>query len=129
VALGAARRVADVARNLERWVSAVVIRTFSAGRAGSRRAARRLPRDAPPITGIRASNRRLPTLQERFGQLRGRTITVGRRQQRSRRHRPRRGDPGCTFRIAGGGQRNCRRRRPAGDQRGATARLRLFSDG
>ena len=42
VALGQREPVADVARNLERWVDAVVIRTFSQRRArGVRRRARR----------------------------------------------------------------------------------------
>jgi ornithine carbamoyltransferase len=77
VALGRREPVADVARNLERWVAAVVIRTFSQ---------RTLEEFAAATTRLHVvnalSDEQHPcqaiadfmTLRERFGQLRGRTI-------------------------------------------------------
>ena len=83
VALGGREPAADVARNLERWVDAAVIRTFAqqvleaTGSAGGIR--RRRPAAA---RRERAHRRRAPlpavadmlTLQERLGSLAGRTI-------------------------------------------------------
>ena len=78
VALGQREPVADVARNLERWVDAVVIRTFS-----QQRARRSSPRPRRGCTSINAlTDEEHPcqaladflTLQERWGTLRGRTI-------------------------------------------------------
>jgi len=77
VALGRREPVADVARNLERWVDAVVIRTFSQevveefARAASRLHVINALTDAEhPCQAIAD----FLTLQERFGSLRGRTI-------------------------------------------------------
>ena len=77
VALGEREPVADVARNLERWVDAVVIRTFSQSVVEEFASA------APRLHVINAlTDEEHPcqaladflTLRERFGQLRGRTI-------------------------------------------------------
>ena len=77
VALGRREPVADVARNLERWVDAVIIRTFSQQVLQAFAAA------APRLHVVNAlTDQEHPcqaiadflTLQERFGQLRGRTI-------------------------------------------------------
>jgi ornithine carbamoyltransferase len=77
VALGHREPVADVARNLERWVDAVVIRTFSqsvleAFAAAARRlhVVNALTDDEHPCQAIAD----FLTLQERIGALRGRTI-------------------------------------------------------
>jgi ornithine carbamoyltransferase len=77
VALGGREPVADVARNLERWVDAVVIRTFSQGVVEEfARSTRRLHvinalTDAEhPCQAIAD----FLTLTERFGTLRGRTL-------------------------------------------------------
>jgi ornithine carbamoyltransferase len=77
VALGRREPVADVARNLERWVDAVVIRTFSqhvlqefAAAARSLHVVNALTDQEHPCQAIAD----FLTLQERFGQLRGRTI-------------------------------------------------------
>ncbi len=77
VALGAREPVADVARNLERWVDAVVIRTYSQTLLQEFAAAARrlhvinaLTDDEHPCQAIAD----FLTLQERWGQLRGRTI-------------------------------------------------------
>lgn len=78
VALGGRESVEDVARNLERWVAAAVVRTF--GQA-------RLERFAAAATRLRVVNALtdeehpcqaladMLTLQERFGPLAGRTLT------------------------------------------------------
>src|SRR5436309_6254209 len=77
VALGRREPVADVARNLERWLDAIVIRTFSQDVLQEFAAA------APRLHVVNAlTDQEHPcqaladflTLQERFGQLRGRTI-------------------------------------------------------
>ena len=77
VALGQREPVNDVARNLERWVDAVVIRTFS------QQVLQAFATAAPRLHVVNAlTNEEHPcqaiadvlTLQERFGQLRGRTI-------------------------------------------------------
>ena len=77
VALGRREPVADVARNLERWVDAVIIRTFSQDVLQEFAAA------APRLHVVNAlTDQEHPcqavadvlTLQEHFGQLRGRTI-------------------------------------------------------
>jgi ornithine carbamoyltransferase len=77
VALGCREPVADVARNLERWVDAVVIRTYSQSvLAQFATAAKRLhvinalTDEEHPCQAIAD----FLTLQERWGQLRGRTI-------------------------------------------------------
>jgi len=77
VALGKREPVADVARNLERWVDAVVIRTFSQTALGEFAAAARrlhvinaLTDDQHPCQAIAD----FLTLQERLGPMRGRTI-------------------------------------------------------
>lgn len=78
VALGSRETVEDVARNLERWVAAVVIRTFAQERL------RRFAAAAPKLHVVNAlSNEEHPcqaladllTLQETWGSLRGKTIT------------------------------------------------------
>ena len=77
VALGDREPVEDVARNLERWVDAAVIRTFS------QRVLREFATSAPKLHVINAlSDDEHPcqaladmlTLRERWGALRGRTI-------------------------------------------------------
>jgi ornithine carbamoyltransferase len=77
VALGRREPVADVARNLERWVDAVIIRTFS------QEVLQEFAAAAPRLHVVNAlTDQEHPcqaiadflTLQERFGQLRGRTI-------------------------------------------------------
>ena len=77
VALGRREPVADVARNLERWVDAVIIRTFSqhvlqefAAAATQLHVVNALTDQEHPCQAIAD----FLTLQERFGQLRGRTI-------------------------------------------------------
>jgi ornithine carbamoyltransferase len=77
VALGRREAVADVARNLERWVDAVIIRTFSqhvlqefAAAATRLHVVNALTDQEHPCQAIAD----FLTLQERFGQLRGRTI-------------------------------------------------------
>jgi ornithine carbamoyltransferase len=77
VALGQREPVADVARNLERWVDAVVIRTFS------QHVLQEFAAAAPRLHVVNAlTDQEHPcqaladclTLQERIGPLRGRTI-------------------------------------------------------
>ena len=77
VALGRREPVGDVARNLERWVDAVVIRTFS------QRVLEQFAAAAPRLHVVNAlTDEEHPcqaladflTLQERWGALRGRTI-------------------------------------------------------
>ena len=77
VALGRREPVADVARNLERWVDAVIIRTFSqdvlqefASAARRLHVVNALTDQEHPCQAIAD----VLTLQEHFGQLRGRTI-------------------------------------------------------
>src|SRR6476620_8597395 len=77
VALGRREPVTDVARNLERWVDAVVIRTFSqevlqefAAAARSLHVVNALTDQEHPCQAIAD----FLTLQERLGQLRGRTM-------------------------------------------------------
>jgi ornithine carbamoyltransferase len=77
VALGRREPVADVARNLERWVDAVIIRTFSqevlqefAAAAQRLHVINALTDQEHPCQAIAD----FLTLQERLGQLRGRTI-------------------------------------------------------
>jgi ornithine carbamoyltransferase len=77
VALGQREPVADVARNLERWVDAVIIRTFSqrllqefAAAAKRLHVVNALTDQEHPCQAIAD----FLTLRERFGQLRGRTI-------------------------------------------------------
>ena len=77
VSLGSREPASDVARNLERWVDAVVIRTFSqhilqefAAAAGRLHVVNALTDQEHPCQAIAD----FLTLQERFGQLRGRTI-------------------------------------------------------
>ncbi len=77
VALGEREPVADVARNIERWVDAVVIRTFSqhvlqefAAATSRLHVVNALTDEEHPCQAIAD----FLTLQERFGRLRGRTI-------------------------------------------------------
>ena len=77
VALGRREPVVDVARNLERWIDAIVIRTFSqealqefATAARRLHVVNALTDEEHPCQAIAD----FLTLQERFGQLRGRTI-------------------------------------------------------
>jgi len=77
VALGRRERVGDVARNLERWVDAVVIRTFSQDVLQEFAAAARRLHVVNALTDQEHPCQAIAdflTLQERFGQLRGRTI-------------------------------------------------------
>jgi ornithine carbamoyltransferase len=77
VALGQREAVADVARNLERWVDAVVIRTFSQETLQEFAAAARRLHVVNALTDQEHPCQALAdflTLHERFGQLRGRTI-------------------------------------------------------
>ena len=77
VALGRREPVEDVARNLERWVDGVVIRTFS------QKTLEQFAKSAPRLHVINAlTDQQHPcqavadflTLQERWGTLRGRTV-------------------------------------------------------
>ena len=77
VALGSREPVEDVARNLERWVDAVVIRTYS------QKTLEQFAKSAPKLHVINAlTDEQHPcqavadflTLQERWGVVRGRTI-------------------------------------------------------
>jgi ornithine carbamoyltransferase len=77
VALGARESIGDVARNLERWVSAAVVRTFAQSRldefasaAPGLRVVNALTDEEHPCQALADSL----TLVERFGQLRGRTV-------------------------------------------------------
>ena len=77
VTLGRREPIADVARNLERWVDAVIIRTFSqrvleefAAAASRLHVINALTDDEHPCQAIAD----VLTLEERFGTLRGRTI-------------------------------------------------------
>jgi ornithine carbamoyltransferase len=77
VAHGARESVADVARSLERWVDAVVIRTFSqrvlhafASAAPRLHVINALTDDEHPCQAVAD----VLTLQERWGQVRGRTV-------------------------------------------------------
>jgi ornithine carbamoyltransferase len=77
VALGSREPVADVARNLERWVDVVVIRTFAqqiveefAGAAPALRLINALTDEEHPCQALAD----VLTLRERFGDLTGRTI-------------------------------------------------------
>jgi ornithine carbamoyltransferase len=77
VALGGRESIADVARNLERWVSAAVVRTFAQARVVE------FARAAPCLHVVNALTDEqhpcqaladLLTLEERWGSVRGRTI-------------------------------------------------------
>jgi ornithine carbamoyltransferase len=77
VALGGRESIADVARNLERWVAAAVVRTFAQARL------KEFATAAPRLGVVNAlTDEEHPcqaladclTLVERFGELRGRTI-------------------------------------------------------
>ena len=77
VALGTREPVADVARNLERWVDGVIIRTFSQDVLKDFAAAARRLHVVNALTDEEHPCQALAdflTLQERFGQCRGRTI-------------------------------------------------------
>jgi ornithine carbamoyltransferase len=77
VALGRREAVVDVARNLERWVDAVIIRTFSQHVLQEFAAAARRLHVINALTDQEHPCQAIAdvlTLQERFGQLRGRTI-------------------------------------------------------
>jgi ornithine carbamoyltransferase len=77
VALGGRETIEDVARNLERWVSAAVVRTFAQARIEE------FARAAPRLRVVNAlTNEEHPcqaladclTMTERWGSLRGRTV-------------------------------------------------------
>src|SRR3979490_1456520 len=77
VSLGYREPVADVARNLERWVDAVIIRTFSQCVLQEFATAARRLHVINALTDQEHPCQALAdflTLQERFGQLRGRTL-------------------------------------------------------
>ncbi len=77
VALGKREPVADVARNLERWVDAVVIRTFSQHLLQEFATATKRMHVVNALTDQEHPCQAIAdflTLQERWGQLRGRTI-------------------------------------------------------
>src|SRR2546422_2633081 len=77
VALGCREPVADVARNLERWVDAVVIRTFSQQVLAEFAAATTRLHVVNALTDEQHPCQAIAdflTLQERWGSLRGRTI-------------------------------------------------------
>nr|MBP8273932.1 ornithine carbamoyltransferase [Acidobacteriota bacterium] len=78
VALGSRESVTDVAKNLERWVAGVVVRTFAqarlvefAGAAPKLRVVNALTDEEHPCQAIAD----MLTLREHLGDLRGRTIT------------------------------------------------------
>jgi len=78
VALGGRESVADVARNLERWVPIAVVRTFAQSRletfanaAPALRAVNALTDEEHPCQGLADAL----TLLEKFGDLRGHTVT------------------------------------------------------
>jgi ornithine carbamoyltransferase len=104
VVLGGRETVADVARNLERWVFGAVIRTFAqarleafAGRAVAPRRERADRRGAPvPGAG------RLPDAPREMGLARGADGDLRRRRQQRRD-------------VAGAGRNHARRARPRGD--------------
>lgn len=77
VALGGRESIADVARNLERWVPIAVVRTFAqsrleafAGAAPGLRVVNALTDEEHPCQGLADAL----TLVERFGDLRGHTV-------------------------------------------------------
>ena len=77
VALGQREPVADVARNLERWVDAVIIRTFSQQTLEEFAAAARRLHVVNALTDEQHPCQAIAdflTLQERWGSLRGRTL-------------------------------------------------------
>jgi ornithine carbamoyltransferase len=77
VSLGYREPVADVARNLERWVDAVIIRTFSQCVLQEFATAARRLHVINALTDQEHPCQALAdflTMQERFGQIRGRTI-------------------------------------------------------
>ena len=77
VALGGREAIADVARNLERWVSIAVVRTFAQARLEEFAAAAPRLRVVNALTDEEHPCQALAdvmTLIERFGKLRGRTI-------------------------------------------------------
>jgi len=77
VALGRREPVADVARNLERWVDAVIIRTFSQQILEEFAAAARRLHVVNALTDEQHPCQAIAdflTLQERWGSLRGRTV-------------------------------------------------------
>ncbi len=77
VALGTREPVVDVARNLERWVDAVVIRTFAQRLLEEFAAAARRLHVVNALTDQEHPCQAIAdflTLQERFGPMRGRTI-------------------------------------------------------
>ena len=121
VALGRREPVADVARNLERWVDAVVIRTFSqhvlAGVRGGGAAAARGQRAHRPGASLPGA-RRLPDAA-------GAHRTAARPDDRLRRRRQQRGD------LAGARGGDARRPRPRRQPRAvsAAARRRAAGDG
>jgi ornithine carbamoyltransferase len=77
VAMGGRESIADVARNLERWVSAAVVRTFAQSRLEAFAAAAPRLRVVNALTDEEHPCQALAdclTLIERYGSLRGRTI-------------------------------------------------------
>ena len=119
VALGQREPVSDVARNLERWVDAVVIRTFSqqvlqafAAAAPRLHVVNALTNEEHPCQAIAD----VLTLQERFGQLRG-------PDDRVRRRRQQRGD------VAGARRGDARRPPARGQPGGVSAAARRRAAG
>jgi ornithine carbamoyltransferase len=77
VALGSRESIADVARNLERWVSVAVVRTFAQARLEAFAAAAPRLRVINALTDEEHPCQALAdclTLVERFGSLKGRTV-------------------------------------------------------
>src|SRR5436853_38918 len=80
VALGCREPVGDVARNLERWVDGVIIRTFSQRLLEQFAAAARQLHVINALTDEQHPCQAIAdflTLQERWGTVRGRTIASG----------------------------------------------------
>lgn len=78
VALGSRETPEDVARNLERWVHGAVVRTFAQARLATFAAAATRLRVINALTDEEHPCQALAdmlTLQERFGDLKGRTLT------------------------------------------------------
>ena len=78
VALGGRESVEDVARNLERWVSSAVVRTFAQARLEQFAAAATRLRVVNALTDEEHPCQALAdmlTLQEKLGDLKGRTLT------------------------------------------------------
>ncbi len=78
VALGSRETVADVARNLERWVSGAIVRTFAQGRLAEFAGAASRMRVVNALTDEEHPCQALAdvmTMMELWGDVRGRTVT------------------------------------------------------